>query len=141
MRTNEYESAVLFTASLEDQQIETAIDGYRTMIEANGGTNVDIDKWGRRRLAYPIGKNKIGYYAIFRFSAPASFISKLERQYRIDESVIRFLTLQLDEKAVAFLNDQKAKAAAVPAAAEAETEAVAAAEPAAEEAPETATEE
>lgn len=119
MRTNEYESAVLFTASLEDQQIETGIDGYRAMIEANGGTNVDIDKWGRRRLAYPIGKNKIGYYAIFRFSAPASFIAKLERQYRIDESIIRFLTLQLDEKAVAFLNEQKAKAAAAPQAEEA----------------------
>ena len=103
MNTGVYESAVLINAALDDEQIENVISRIKETITNNGGEIRHIDKWGRKRLAYMVEKSKIGYYAIFRFDAPAALISKLERSYSLDDHVLRFLTLKLDEDALEFL--------------------------------------
>ncbi len=112
MRTHSYESAVLINAALEDDIIEQIITKLQDSITQYGGTVKLVDKWGRKRLAYPIKKNKIGYYVIFQFDAPVTAIAQIERIYRLEESIIRFLNLKLSKFALEHFADQKAKEAA-----------------------------
>ncbi|MGE5681823.1 MAG: 30S ribosomal protein S6, partial [Bacillota bacterium] len=70
MLKKHYESAVIINAAIEEEQIEATINRIAELIRVNGGDIVDIDKWGRKRLAYTVEKTKSGYYVIFRFVAP-----------------------------------------------------------------------
>ena len=100
MKNNVYESAVLINAALDDEQIDGIIARIKETIVNNGGEIREIENWGRKRLAYTLKKSKIGYYAIFRFDAPSSIVSKLERFYTLDEYILRFLTINLDNDAL-----------------------------------------
>jgi len=114
MKINQYESTIIINAALEDDQIEALVTKVKDFIENHGGTMIDLDRWGRRRLAYQINKSKVGYYAVYRFTAPTELIAQLERLYRLDEQVIRFLTIQLNKFAVEYLDDMLSKRAQEP---------------------------
>ena len=107
MKTNIYESAVLINAALEDEQIDSVISRVKETISNNGGEIRDIENWGRKRLAYMVKKSKIGYYVFFRFNAPSSIVSKLERTYVLDEHILRFLTIKLDNDAIESIEKNK----------------------------------
>ncbi len=107
MKTNTYESAVIINAALDDEQINGIISRIKDFITNNGGEIREIENWGRKRLAYMINKSKIGYYAIFRFDAPTTIISKLERNYSLDEHILRYLTISLDKDAIEFLEKNR----------------------------------
>jgi small subunit ribosomal protein S6 len=107
MRTGVYESAVLINAALDDQQIDVILSRIKDLITNNGGQIREIDNWGRKRLAYPVEKSKIGYYAIFRFDAPSDIVAKLERIYTLDEQILRFVTLKLSSDALEQLEKNK----------------------------------
>ena len=107
MKTNIYESAVLLNAALEDEQIDSVISRIKETIVNNGGEIRDIENWGRKRLAYMVKKSKIGYYVFFRFNAPSSIVSKLERTYVLDEHILRFLTIKLDNDAIESIEKNK----------------------------------
>jgi len=102
MKINHYESVVIVNATLEDDQIDATFGRILELIKSNGGEVTEVDKWGRKRLAYPIQKSKSGYYTVFRFIAPREVIAKLERAYRLDESIIRYLTIVLDKNAIEY---------------------------------------
>lgn len=112
MRKHNYESAVIINAALEDEQIDALVNKLKDAITVNGGEITSVDVWGRKRLAYQIKKSKIGYYVIFQFDAPVTAIAQIERVYRLEESVLRFLTIQLSKFALEYFADQKQKAAA-----------------------------
>lgn len=107
MRTNVYESAVMINAALDDDQIEGVISRIKETITNNGGEIRDMENWGRKRLAYVVKKSKVGYYVIFRFNAPSSIVSKLERFYLLDEHILRFLTVTLDSDAIEHIEKNK----------------------------------
>lgn len=107
MKTKTYESAVLINAALEDEQIESVISRIKDLLVNNGAEVKDIDRWGRKRLAYVVKKSKIGYYVIFRFDAPTNIVAKLERSYVLDEHILRHLTIELDSDAVEQLEKNK----------------------------------
>ena len=107
MRKVVYESAVLINAALDDQQIEAILSRIKELITNNGGEIRDFDNWGRKRLAYPVEKSKIGYYAIYRFEAPSDIVAKLERAYSLDEQILRYVTLKLDNDAIEQLEKNK----------------------------------
>ena len=108
MRTGVYESAVLINAALDDQQIDSILNRIKDLITNNGGEIRELDNWGRKRLAYPVEKSKIGYYAIYRFDAPSDIVAKLERIYSLDEQILRFVTLKLSIDALEQLEKNKA---------------------------------
>lgn len=110
MKTNVYESAVVINATLEDAQIDSLINKIKEFITNNGGQITDFENWGRKRLAYPIEKNKIGYYAIFRFSAPTNILAKIERFYNLDENILRYLTIKLNKHAIEQIEKNKLQA-------------------------------
>jgi small subunit ribosomal protein S6 len=107
MRTGVYESAVLINAALDDQQIESILSRIKDIIINNGGQIRELENWGRKRLAYPVEKSKIGYYAIYRFDAPSDIVAKLERAYSLDEQILRFITLKLNNDALEQLEKNK----------------------------------
>ena len=107
MLTRTYESVAIINAALEDEQIEVTISRILEVIKSHGGEIIDVDKWGRKRLAYPIQKAKSGYYLVLRFNAPTDLIAVLERNFRLDETVIRYLTVTLDKFALEAIAKQK----------------------------------
>jgi small subunit ribosomal protein S6 len=109
LNINIYESAVIINAALDDELIEAEISRIKENITNNGGEIREIENWGRKRLAYMVEKSKIGYYAIFRFNAPSSLVSKLERYYVLNENILRYLTIKLESEALEYLEKIKNK--------------------------------
>ncbi len=95
-----YETTFIVNASLEDSQIETAVTHATETITRNGGEITAINRWGRKRLAYPIQKKNNGFYVNLEYIALGSAVQQLERTFLLDENVLRFLTIQLDKKAL-----------------------------------------
>jgi small subunit ribosomal protein S6 len=98
----------MINAALDDEQIEVEVSRLKENIINLGGEIIDIDKVGRKRLAYVVNKSKIGYYAIFRFNAPSNIVAKLERSYTLDDNILRFLTIGLDKNALEYFEKNKA---------------------------------
>ena len=92
-----YELLFVLRPDLDDAHTEGAIDRVRRLVEQQGGTVDQIDRWGRRKLAYEIRHFRDGYYVVFRFKAPPTAIAEIERVLNITDEVIRFLTVRLDE--------------------------------------------
>ena len=76
-----------------EQEIEKGITKYTKFIEKNGGAVKSVDRWGKRRLAYEIKKKQYGYYVYVRFEMDGSQIKELEREYKLDDSILRYLTV------------------------------------------------
>ena len=110
MKTNAYESTVMINAALDDDQIEVEVSRLQENIINFGGEIIEVEKVGRKRLAYIVNKSKIGYYAIFRFNAPSNVVAKLERSYSLNDNVLRFLTILLDKDALEYFEKNKAAA-------------------------------
>jgi small subunit ribosomal protein S6 len=110
-----YETTFIVNASLDDTQVDAVIGRVQDVIVKNGGTANALNKWGRKRLAYSINKKTNGFYVNVEFTAPAPLLASLERAFQLDEMILRFLTLQLDQKALAARAKAQAAAAAPPA--------------------------
>lgn len=107
-----YESAVLISAALEEDQIQSIISRIKELISSNDGEITDVEDWGRKRLAYMIKKSKIGYYIIFQFNAYPQIISTLEKFYKLDENILRYLTIKLTKNALEQFEKNKAQSLA-----------------------------
>ena len=149
-----YESVWVVNGDLPDEEVKATIDKFTKIITAQGGTLVGVEEWGRRKLAYKIEGTFRGYYVLADFAGLPGAVKELERNYRIDDRVIRYLTIkksdQVDQaaldaeiaaKAQEVAAKQKAEAAraAEAAAAAAAAEVAAATAPAPPEAPSTTT--
>ena len=134
-----YESIWVVNGDLPDEEVKSAIDKFSGIISSQGGTLVGMDEWGRRKLAYRIQGTIRGYYILADFAGSSEMIKELERNYRIDDRIIRFLTTKKSDKvnleALKAEIAAKAKAAAPPAEPEAAAP-VEVAAPAADAAPE-----
>ena len=111
-----YETTFIVNASLDDTQVDAVIGRVQDVIVKNGGAVSALNKWGRKRLAYSINKKTNGFYVNIEFTAPAPLLASLERSFQLDEMILRFLTIQLDQKALAARAKAQAAAAAPPAA-------------------------
>ncbi|MCH7773551.1 MAG: 30S ribosomal protein S6 [Bacteroidetes bacterium] len=102
-----YESAVLINAALEEDQIQSIISRIKELISSNDGEITDVEDWGRKRLAYMIKRSKIGYYIIFQFNAYPQIISPLEKFYKLDENILRYLNIKLTKNALEQIEKNK----------------------------------
>ncbi len=118
-----YETIFIIHPELGEEETEEVIQRYQSMLEERNAFMVKVDKWGRRKLAYVVKKQSKGYYVLFEYGSGPEAIAEMERNFKIDESVIRYLTVKLE--------DEFDKEAAAKARAEAEAKAQAAAEAAA----------
>jgi small subunit ribosomal protein S6 len=69
----------------------------KTLIEGGGGTVAKIEYWGLRNLSYRIKKNRKGHYSLLAIDAPAEAVKEMERQLSLNEDVLRYLTVRVDE--------------------------------------------
>lgn len=104
---NQYEITIIIDAHLSNEVIEAVIQKYVDLIEKNQGTVKEIDRWGKRRLAYEIAKKQYGFYVYVRFESEGALILEMERQIKLDESIIRFLTIKLPKNAIKQEENQK----------------------------------
>jgi small subunit ribosomal protein S6 len=93
-----YECTFIVNPGLDDPQIDSVVKSIEDAVTKNGGEIVTREDIGRRRLAYPITKKHNGYYTSLEFEAEPHVIDKMERFLKLDENVMRYLTLSLDPK-------------------------------------------
>ena len=93
---NKYESVIIINPSVDDEGIKALIKKFTDIIN-NEGKVESVDELGKRRLAYEIAKNKEGFYTVFNFEAKPELIAELERNYRIDDSVMKFITVKKED--------------------------------------------
>lgn len=93
---NEYESVIIIKPNLDEGEIEGIITEITDLINQNGEVT-KVEKMGVRKLAYEISKCKEGHYVVIYFEADPSIISELERNYRINENIIKFITVRKDD--------------------------------------------
>jgi len=103
---NNYETVIIFTPVLNDEEVKKQIKKYTDLIKENEGAIVHETHWGLKPMAYSIAKKTTGIYHIIEYSAPSDFVDKIELLFRRDENVIRFLTTRLDKFSLDY-NDRK----------------------------------
>ncbi len=104
-----YQTIVVIDSLLKTEEIDAIIEKIMRIINNNGGKVTNVDRWEKKRLAYEIKKRQYGYYVEIDFEAPGNLVKILERDYRLDENILRYLTVNLDSKAVAYLDRQSSK--------------------------------
>ncbi len=106
---NHYEAAFILTPVLSDQQMKEAVDKFEGLITKNGGSILNREEWGLKKLAYPIKGKTTGFYALLQFDVEPEFIAHLETEFRRDERIVRFLTFRLDKYAYEYAQKRNAK--------------------------------
>ncbi len=91
-----YEIMVILDASLEERTVAPSLDTYLNVIRTAGGSVEKLDVWGRRRLSYEINKKAEGIYAVIDLQAPKEAVDELNRQLRLNESVLRTKVIRPD---------------------------------------------
>ena len=92
-----YEHVFLARQDLAQPQVDALAENATKIIEDNGGKVVKTETWGLRSLAYRIQKNRKAHYVMLEIDAPAPLVAELERQTQINEDVIRYMTVRVDE--------------------------------------------
>ncbi len=92
-----YEHVLIARQDISPQQAEALNDQLQTLITEQGGTVAKIEYWGLRNLAYRIKKNRKGHYSLLAIDAPAPAVKEMERQLSINEDVLRFMTVKVEE--------------------------------------------
>ena len=92
-----YETVLIARNDVTQQQVETIADGIGTDLETAGGSVQKREYWGLRGLAYRVKKNRKGHYMLLGLDAKPEFINEMERLLRLNEDVLRFMTLRVDE--------------------------------------------
>ncbi len=104
---NNYETTFVVAGDLTEQEHKEVSEKFLNILKNGEADILNVEQWGLRRLAYPINAKFNGYYTFVEFNAFGELIEKLEREYRYDERVIRFLTVRLDKHAVAYNNKRR----------------------------------
>jgi small subunit ribosomal protein S6 len=92
-----YESVFIVRQDIPAPQVETLSASLADIVTAGGGKVEKTEQWGLRNLAYRINKNKKGHYVLFNLDAPPEAVIEFERNMRINEDILRFLTVRVEE--------------------------------------------
>lgn len=98
MTKRHYESYIIVDGNLEDSVVEEIITKYESFLKKNDVEIKNIDRIGRKRLAYPIKKKQNGFYICYEIISHPDLISRLERTYKLDEDVLRYLTIFMSKR-------------------------------------------
>jgi small subunit ribosomal protein S6 len=92
---NEYETVIIIRPDLDDTATYGIVEKLEQVVTGAGGHLLIRDDWGKRKLQYPIQRHLKGHYVLLSHLAPPSLVTELERRIRIEDSIIRFLTVKL----------------------------------------------
>jgi small subunit ribosomal protein S6 len=92
-----YEVVFVLAPTLADEEFDQQIETYVEAAKESGAEVVDIDKWGKRRLAFPVQKHNEGFYTVLTLDEPSgTAVAELERRFKVNDAVIRFLSVRID---------------------------------------------
>ena len=91
---NAYETVLIIDPAVDEAGVDKQVEKYSALIKNNQGEIVLVEKWGRRKMTYPINSRREGFYVCLQFNSPASLPAELNRNIRLDESIIRHLTIK-----------------------------------------------
>ncbi len=97
MANRTYEVMYIASPETSDDTIVKLNDAIVKLVEKEGGNVVRTDDWGRRKLAYPIKKKTEGYYVLFEIEGSGQEIAELERRMRVNDMIMRYITVRVDE--------------------------------------------
>lgn len=91
-----YEVMYIIRPDLDEEAVKANVDKFAEVVNANGGSDLKVDLWGKRRLAYEVKKFNDGVYVLMNFNGEARTVEELERLMKISDAVIKFLTTKKD---------------------------------------------
>jgi small subunit ribosomal protein S6 len=92
-----YEQIYILRPSLSENEITTVIENTNQIVLNDHGTIIHLGKWGMRKLAYPIKKETQGYYVFCDFVATPQAVAEIERKFRIDDAVLKYLSVKISD--------------------------------------------
>ena len=87
--SRQYEAVYIFDSALEDPAVNERLERFHSLL--GSPADLKVDHWGRRQLAYPIGRKEQGYYVVARFTADGKALPEFERALKLDDSIVRYL--------------------------------------------------
>src|SRR3954451_10520545 len=93
-----YEELFILRPDITDEEIGPVVDQLRTVVTNAGGTVDKEERWGVRKLAYKIEKRAEGFYVLLQITCPATTVKELERRLRVNDNILKYLTVRIDEK-------------------------------------------
>lgn len=103
---NQYETVIIFTPVLSDDDVKRTEEAYKDFLRSNGGEIVAEERWGLKQLAYKIKKKSTGIYYVLEYKGPSDINGKLDIQFNRDENVLRFVNIRLDKYSIDY-NERK----------------------------------
>jgi small subunit ribosomal protein S6 len=105
----DYETVFVLHPRLDDKQVEEEIQRVQDLIVQNGGEIINVERWGRKRMAYEIRKVREGIYTLIQFSSEPHVIQELDRRYKLNENVLRHLTVLAHPSAIRAAREKAAR--------------------------------
>lgn len=93
-----YETVCIIHPDTDEATVKEIISKTSSAIEGSNGSEIEVDEWGRKRLAYPIQKKNEGYYVLFTYTASAKTPAEVDRALRFREDIMRYQTVKIDER-------------------------------------------
>jgi len=91
-----YEHVFLARQDISGQQVDQLIEQYKAVLEGLGGSVGRVENWGLKNLSYRVKKNRKAHYALMDIDAPPAAIAEMERQMRLSEDILRYITIRVD---------------------------------------------
>jgi len=92
-----YENLFIVRPDATEEEIDHLVDGLSKTVTSGGGTVDKVEKWGKRKLAYRVEKHREGSYVLMQFTAGPELVKEFERRLRVQDAVIKFLSVRIDE--------------------------------------------
>lgn len=94
-----YETTIIIDPSLDQTKIDETISKYEKIIKSDGEI-IEVDNWGKKRLAYSINKKPTGFYVHYRYTAGSEIPKTMEKDFNLDSTILRFMTIVTDKRAL-----------------------------------------
>lgn len=92
-----YEVVFVLAPTLAEEEVDQQVETYADVAKETGAEVINIDKWGKRRLAFPVQKHAEGYYTVLTLEETSGkAVAELERRFKVNDAVIRFLSVRID---------------------------------------------
>ncbi len=93
-----YETVYIANPNLDDEALKEVVGKFSDMIKKNEGSLLKVDEWGKRKLAYEVKRFDKGYYVLIDFCGLPEMVTELERNLKLDDRVLKYLTVKVDDE-------------------------------------------
>ncbi|MFQ5895177.1 MAG: 30S ribosomal protein S6 [Nitrospinota bacterium] len=107
-----YESLFMVNPELSEERAEQHLRNVQDLIARMGGESLEVERWGKKRLAYRMNKHRYGIYLLMRYRGQPGLVGELERYFRLDEEILKFITVRIEERRLRKEEEMRQKRAA-----------------------------